>query len=154
MHKWTCHETKSNVRQKDSGLKATAVDDWGVTAISTRSEKWQHWWPWANGFVPRTHLQGKNGKILTEGCERDEWPPQAFWPGDEYAKANGMVQRIRFIPRGDNNPAGKIFQTFCVKHNAQTVKAKQSWINPKFIKTVAPAKVDAASRGADGTTSK
>lgn len=154
MTEWTCHETVSNVRDKNNNLKATALTDWGSTALAQRAAKWQHWWPWANGFVYRTTRTGADGRETSAGCERDEWPPAAFWPGDELAAKKKMSQRIRFIPREDNGGAGRIWRGFCETHNAQTVEGKETFINPKYIRTQGKARVDPARRGADGVTSE
>ncbi|KAK0610895.1 hypothetical protein B0T14DRAFT_500090 [Immersiella caudata] len=125
MIRWTCSETA--VTSKDGG----ATNAWGATAVRPRPRTAQHWFPWAKGFMPR---DPKNGK----GCERDEWPPRFFWPGDAVARQKGMEQRVRLIPAAQNGGAGSMFREFCID-NAAAVKKKQptdpDLVDPKFIVT-------------------
>ena len=88
MTEFTCGETRSNYRD-NKDLKATALNDWGHTAVAKRSNKHQHWWPWAQGWIAR-----KDDSKIGGLCERDEWPPAYFWPGDDYAKKNNMGKCI------------------------------------------------------------
>ncbi|KAK8095063.1 hypothetical protein PG997_001748 [Apiospora hydei] len=87
MTEFACAETRSGYRLPGNGnLKATALDRWGSTAIATRKGNNQHYWPWAQGWILRKDEE-KTGGL----CERDEWPPALFWPGDNYANRNNMA---------------------------------------------------------------
>lgn len=106
---------------RDGGATAT----WGSTAIQTRRSSCQHWFPWANGVVYRdTSTSGT--KIATVGCDRDEWPPRYFWPGDAPAAKMkpALVQRIRFIPSEENRAAGQVWKQFCNNRGAKSTFVK------------------------------
>ncbi|KAK6845712.1 hypothetical protein PG995_015822 [Apiospora arundinis] len=147
MTEFTCGETRSNYRlNAHKDLKATALTDWGVTAIAKRSSKHQHWWPWAQGWILR------NGeKSLDGACERDEWPPAYFWPGDAYAKKNNMVQRVRLNPATHNGPAGGIFHGFCATNDAIIMKGSTTLEKKENVETVGAPDVKKARKGPDGT---
>jgi hypothetical protein len=130
MVRWTCQATS------ETNLKGDATDLWGSTAIEKIGRTQQHWWPWANGFVFRTVIMKPKGKHATKGCDRDEWPPHYFWPGDETAKKKRMVQRVRFIPYNENSGAGQIWKGFCENNAARSVGRERTYIKSEFIKTM------------------
>ncbi|KAK8026239.1 hypothetical protein PG990_004062 [Apiospora arundinis] len=147
MTEFTCGVTRSNYRLKiHSDLKATALTDWGVTAIAKRSSKHQHWWPWAQGWILRKGETQDGGE-----CERDEWPPAYFWPGDAYAKKNNMVQRVRLNPEKHNKEAGRIFKGFCASNDAMVMKGSTMLEKKDNVETVGIPDVKKASKGPDGT---
>jgi hypothetical protein len=153
MVRWTCGETVSGDRKLGK-----ATDNWGSTAISTRQADAQHWWPWANGFIPRTTLpKNRKGNQATKGCERDEWPPALFWPGDEFAEKKKMSQRVRMVWYEENAKGGQIWSAFCDNNAAVTTKTvkkkKQTYLNSKFIRHKGTART-VVGKGKDGTTSK
>lgn len=82
------------------------------------------------------------------GCDRNEWPPRYFWPGDNAAPAH-MVQRIRFNPYNDNRGGGGIWGGFCNNNNALSTTKQKSYIQSNFIRTQPNPKVDPEKRGAD-----
>ncbi|KAK4442307.1 hypothetical protein QBC34DRAFT_363987 [Podospora aff. communis PSN243] len=122
MHRWTCHATKGTSKAGQT------TEHWGALAINTM--KGQHWFPWMNGFIARS----PKGKV----CEKDEWPPRYFWPGDKEALKRNMKQRVRLLPQNENGGAGSMWAHFCEDNNAQTVKNKPgtTYVNPSFIQTV------------------
>lgn len=124
MVRWTCQATPG------SSKDGTATARWGSTALfPIGGKKDQHWFPWVNGFIPESDSR--------TGCERDEWPPRFFWPGDAVAAQKKMEQRVRLIPASNNGDAGRtLLKGFCAENAAETVKGKQTFVNPKFIKTV------------------
>ncbi|KAK0648416.1 hypothetical protein B0T16DRAFT_491217 [Cercophora newfieldiana] len=126
MIRWTCSETAG------TSAHGTATSDWGSTAIGPILDQAGHWFAWANGFVPRVKKEGGP-------CERDEWPPRAFWRGKEVAEQKGIEQRIRLIPGAHNGGAGSMWNQLCVKNAAAALKKKPTDLdlqNPKFIKTI------------------
>ncbi|KAI8298566.1 hypothetical protein K4K61_011514 [Colletotrichum sp. SAR11_59] len=111
-------------------------------AISKPKKTHQHWFPWVNGFVARTTLI-KDGKENVKGCERDEWPPRYFWPGDKEAKKKRLVQKIRLIEWHENGGAGSMFNGFCNNNAAASSNAgKGTYEQQKFLKTVGDAKIE------------
>ncbi|KAL3292680.1 class V chitinase chi100 [Colletotrichum asianum] len=136
MVRWTCGATAGT----SSNGKAT--NDWGLMAISKPKKTHQHWFPWVNGFVARTTLI-KDGKENVKGCERDEWPPRYFWPGDKEAKKKRLVQKIRLIEWHENGGAGSMFNGFCNNNAAASSNAgKGTYEQQKFLKTVGDAKIE------------
>lgn len=133
-----------------TSVEGQATKTWGNTAIATMTGgQQQHWWPWSNGFIYREPLLAKDGKQkedrfdnkLWEGCDRDEWPPRAFWPGDEEAAKKNLVQRVRLLPGSENRGAGSVWKGFCEQHNAQSRQMKgramKDVIRSKYIRTTA-----------------
>ena len=119
----------------------------------------QHNWAWANGFVELTtsiKVVKNKPKTITHGCDRDEWPPRYFWPGDDVATLNGRSQRIRLVPDDDNRKAGQIWNQFCNDNAAQVLRAVRkkrgqvalktkeyrSYIQSAWIRSVGTAVVD------------
>ncbi|KAK7947723.1 uncharacterized protein PG986_008609 [Apiospora aurea] len=129
-------------------LKATALDRWGSTAVTTRKGLNQHWWPWAQGWLPR-----ENDKKSAGLCERDEWPPALFWPGDNYANRNNMAQRVRLNPRSHNGPAGNIFKGFCTDNDAITTQGGKTYEIRDNVRTIGVPVVN-PPRVANGRASK
>ncbi|KAI9167962.1 putative hydrolase [Paramyrothecium foliicola] len=135
MTEWTCWDTTS------TNLDGKATEAWGNTAISRLPSTAQHWWPWANGIIYRERNldnTGKqktdiHGKLLWHGCDRDEWPPRYFWPGDEAAHKNNMVQRVRFIHWKENQDAGHLWSGFCTDHHATSRKNGKDVIQSDYI---------------------
>ena len=142
MVRWTCGATAG------TSQKGKATDEWGSTAfkILPPLKPKQHNFAWANGFVALAIRKNKNGVKVAKGCDRDEWPPRYFWPGDAAAKAKGISQRIRFIPAADNQGAGQIWAQFCNTNGAQLTRANggttKSFIQSAWIETVGQATVD------------
>ncbi|KAI0838303.1 hypothetical protein F5Y06DRAFT_55419 [Hypoxylon sp. FL0890] len=135
MTEWTCQATATswaNAKGKGWGKDGQATEKWGSTALakipgtSGRAAKisWQHWFPWANGYVYRENVM-ENGKVkldskgneVFKGCDRDEFPPRYFWPGDDKAPKD-MRQWVRFVPEDQNRGAGGLWGGFCNDHNA------------------------------------
>src|SRR4051794_4379321 len=91
MVQFTCGAT-ANTNQDGE-----ATEKWGSTNIAALpAKRSQHNFAWANGFVELTTevKQFKNKqKTITHGCDRDEWPPRYFWPGDDVAAKEGRYQR-------------------------------------------------------------
>ncbi|PVH79949.1 hypothetical protein DL98DRAFT_630092 [Cadophora sp. DSE1049] len=131
----------------------------GATANTNMAVRSQHNFAWANGFVElttETKISKKKTKTITNGCDRDEWPPRYFWPGDDVAAAKGHFQRIRLVPAPDNRKAGQIWNQFCNNNAAQVTRAKpkkrgqvapktaelKSYIQSAWIRTVGNAIVD------------
>ncbi|KAI8150498.1 hypothetical protein K4K49_012275, partial [Colletotrichum sp. SAR 10_70] len=136
MVRWTCGATAG------TSINGKATDDWGLMAISKPKKTHQHWFPWVNGFVARTTLI-KDGKENVKGCERDEWPPRYFWPGDKEAKKKRLVQKIRLIEWHENGGAGSMFNGFCNNNAAASSNAgKGTYEQQKFLKTVGDAKIE------------
>lgn len=109
MVRWTCQATPG------SSKDGTATARWGSTAIfPIGGKKDQHWFPWVNGFIPESDSR--------TGCERDEWPPRFFWPGDAVAAQKKMEQRVRLIPASNNGDAGRTLLKGCVP----TMRRKRS----------------------------
>ncbi|KAI0390319.1 hypothetical protein F5Y17DRAFT_71510 [Xylariaceae sp. FL0594] len=149
MTEWTCQETTTS-HKSGWGHDGTATDVWGQTAVLGRppnkKNKWQHWFPWANGFVyrePVLDAQGspeldRNGKPKFKGCNRDEFPPRYFWPGDKPKPPSNMNQWVRFIPEDQNRGAGQLWNGFANNNAASTtVKAgkTQTWILSSNVKS-------------------
>lgn len=129
MVRWTCYETTG------TSVNGRTTATWGSTAIGPIKKGHQHWFPWANGFIYR--LKAQDPSANDKGCERDEWPPRYFWPGDKAAERKGLEQRVRFLPAHENGGAGGMWNGFCADNAAQTVlKDGKTYQNPKFIKTV------------------
>jgi hypothetical protein len=152
MVRWTCQMTTGT--NKDGSATST----WGSTAIAKIGGGNQHWWPWANGFVPRVVIKNHEDKENIKGCDRDEFPPRAFWPGDVEAKKKGMVQRVRFIKYTDNAGAGQMWQNFCNGNAAASIsnvkKKRKTYIQSKHIRTVGKPRDDKTVVGKDKITSK
>jgi hypothetical protein len=141
MTEWTCSETISS-------FKGTATAAWGNTAIQGLPRarrgnrgKHQHWWPWANGFLP--------------DCDRDEWPPRVFW---QKKPPPTLSQRIRLIPAKENQAAGRtMLRGFCAQNNADYTEnnfgTKTTWVQSKFISRHS-SDVVTGNPGKGGTTSK
>lgn len=160
MTEWTCGAT-ANI-----GLDGGATATWGVAAIKSLEKKEEHWvWPWANGWVPRVlrvdakgkPKRDKYGHEMADGCDRDEWPPRNFWPGDDVAHPKGMTQRVRFNPFQHNRGAGNLWGNFCPKHDAVSTKGnrkgkKTYYVRDNLISTV-KEKVQVIT-GKDKTMSK
>ncbi|OTA62371.1 hypothetical protein K449DRAFT_434033 [Hypoxylon sp. EC38] len=168
MTEWTCQQTTSSWSK---GIKsgwghnggATAI--WGATAIATlrgktpRAQKgMQHWFPWANGYVYRENEVDDKGKIMThdnklekfDGCDRDEFPPRYFWPGDK--KVPDLRQWVRFIPAKQNEGAGQMWKGFCNNHNAaSTDKNKQTYVVSSNLKSDKPVTRVEQPKGKDKT---
>ncbi|KAI0007475.1 hypothetical protein F4779DRAFT_629121 [Xylariaceae sp. FL0662B] len=144
MTEWTCQQTATSWVNNAKGTKGwghdgVATESWGSTALakipgtSGRKVKvsWQHWFPWANGYVYRDNIMengkvklDKDGKEMFKGCDRDEFPPRYFWPGDDKAPKD-MRQWVRFLPEEENRGAGGLWGGFCNDHNAaSTTKPK------------------------------
>lgn len=107
MTEWTCQQTATSWKdakgKKSWGKDGSATDIWGATALAsipgtsgrTAKNTWQHWFPWANGYVYRENVM-ENGKVkldkknkeMFKGCDRDEFPPRYFWPGDSKAPSD------------------------------------------------------------------
>ncbi|KAI1210176.1 uncharacterized protein F4807DRAFT_467289 [Annulohypoxylon truncatum] len=132
MTEWTCMATETwrDVKGKRSwGNDGKATNNWGATALTRiNSPATQHWFPWANGFVYRDIISengkpktNKNHATMFHGCERDEFPPRYFWPGDDKAPKD-MRQWVRFLPEDQNRGAGQLWKGFCNDHNAQSTK--------------------------------
>ncbi|KAK7977144.1 hypothetical protein PG988_004634 [Apiospora saccharicola] len=152
MTEFACAETKSNYRSPNPHkLKGEATAEWGVTAIVRRAGKHQHFWAWAQGWIPRESPHKQDGQ-----CERDEWPPAYFWPGDVYAKKNNMVQRVRMNHKDDNGGAGGMFSGFCQSHDAMFTKkrggASVTFENRENVMTVGKPYVKAPRQGPNGRT--
>ncbi|KAK7921517.1 hypothetical protein PG985_009539 [Apiospora marii] len=150
MTEFACAETISNYRKPNPHrLKGDATAQWGTTAILKRAGKHQHFWAWAQGWIPRKDEEEQSGQ-----CERDEWPPAYFWPGDVYAKKNNMVQRVRMNHEKHNGGAGQMFSGFCDKHDAMWTEGpknnKKTYENRENVKTVGKPDVKAARKGGDG----
>ncbi|KAK8038483.1 hypothetical protein PG993_006894 [Apiospora rasikravindrae] len=143
MTEFACAETRSGYRDyKD--LKADALAQWGSTAIVKRAAKHQHYWPWAQGWIPRAGEDRDQGE-----CQRDEWPPAYFWPGDVYAKRNNMESAAQ--PQGTQWGAGAIFNRFCWTHDAmRTRNSQETFENRNNVETVGRPDVKAAKKGANG----
>ncbi|KAK5662284.1 hypothetical protein OQA88_8190 [Cercophora sp. LCS_1] len=152
MVRWTCHETKNTGdRKKKRGKGHGSMGLHGGLGTGRKRATLVGVGKWLR---PRTTLPpNANGNRATKGCDRDEWPPAAFWPGDEEAAKQNppMVQRIQFLPWHENEGAGQVWKSFCVVHNAQTVKNKATFVNNKYVKTVGKPAVT-MDRGRDGTT--
>ncbi|KAH6707938.1 hypothetical protein BKA61DRAFT_697760 [Leptodontidium sp. MPI-SDFR-AT-0119] len=150
MIQFTCGATAN------TGLDGQTTSSWGSTLMaSLPAEKKQHNFAWANGFVELTEsvkIGGKKPKTITHGCDRDEWPPRYFWPGDIVAAAKGLKQRVRFLPDSENRGAGQIWKQFCNKNAAQVTEVKTnkasktqdttSYIHSDWIRTVGTAIID------------
>ncbi|KAL7629676.1 hypothetical protein AAE478_001199 [Parahypoxylon ruwenzoriense] len=157
MTEWTCQATATswgNAKSKGWGNDGLATEKWGATALakipgtSGRAAKvsWQHWFPWANGYVYResTMENGKvkldaNGKEMFKGCDRDEFPPRYFWPGDSKAPKD-MRQWVRFLPGYQNRGAGGLWGGFCNDHNAASTtkppkKAEETYVISANLKS-------------------
>lgn len=136
MVRWTCQATDG------TSQAGTATDDYGPTAFGKVSTH-QHWWPWANGFLPRTeNVKGNPPKTYVKGCDRDEWPPRAFWPVKSIADKKGLVQRVRFLPYKENSGAGHIWQGFCNDNGASSTHGKKTYIQSEHISTIGAASTD------------
>ncbi|KAF5506966.1 hypothetical protein CGCA056_v013490 [Colletotrichum aenigma] len=141
---WTCGAIAN------TGFDGGATATWGVAAIKSLEKKEEHWvWPWANGWVPRVlrvdakgkPKRDKYGHEMADGCDRDEWPPRNFWPGDDVAHPKGMTQRVRFNPFQHNRGAGNLWGNFCPKHDAVSTKGnrkgkKTYYVRDNLISTV------------------
>lgn len=162
MTQWTCQATPQTGKNGKNG-KATRI--WGKTAIGPLENQAQHWWPWANGFVFTTTLTDAQGNVVlndagkpsTQACDRDEWPPKNFWPGDGNKPAH-MVQRVRLNPSEHNRRAGGIWKNFCNKNAAKSTanhnNKATSFIQSNFIRTQPNPKIDPAKLGNDRIKSK
>ncbi|KAH9211736.1 hypothetical protein DL95DRAFT_411781 [Leptodontidium sp. 2 PMI_412] len=150
MVRFTCGATAN------TGLDGKTTSSWGSSLMTKfPATPNQHNFAWANGFVELTEsfkMSGTKITTITNGCDRDEWPPRYFWPGDTVAAAKGLKQRVRFLPAPENRGAGQIWNQFCNKNAAQVTKAKTnkglktsvttSYINSKWIRTIGTAVVD------------
>ncbi|KAF4880726.1 hypothetical protein CGCSCA1_v000668 [Colletotrichum siamense] len=137
MTEWTCGATAN------TGLDGGATETWGVAAVKTLAKKEEHWvWPWANGWVPRVLRVDTKGKPkldrygheMADGCDRDEWPPRNFWPGDDVAHPKGMTQRVRFNPFQHNRGAGNLWGNFCPKHDAVSTKGNKKGKKTYYVR--------------------
>lgn len=159
MTEWTCQGTPGTSRP------GKATKSWGSTAIGKLEDDVQHWWPWANGFVFTTTLTDAQGNVVTnskgnpstQGCDRDEWPPKYFWPGDANAPTH-MVQRVRLNPANYNRGGSQIWNGFCNINNAMSTtiinRQRKSFIQSNFIRTQPNPKIDQAKLGNDKINSK
>ncbi|KAL2063178.1 hypothetical protein VTL71DRAFT_6250 [Oculimacula yallundae] len=151
MIRFTCGATAG------TGVDGGATKSWGSTALAKWSPKGdqQHNFAWANGFAHLIKVaKKKKGKLtdIQDGCDRDEWPPHYFWPGDKIAEKNGLEQRVRFIPSSENRGAGQIWAGFCNNNAALSTKRNwndaikstetKSFIQKGWIQTVGQAIVD------------
>ncbi|KAL0932163.1 uncharacterized protein CTRU02_213116 [Colletotrichum truncatum] len=138
MVRWTCGATGG------TSQTGKATDKWGSIGIGRIVRNAQHWFPWVNGFVARTTLGDPNDKTPKfKGCERDEWPPRYFWPGDTKANKKKLVQRIRLIEWHENGGAGSMFKGFCHNNNASYLKADQKlYLQREYVRTIGQARVE------------
>ncbi|KAH8178372.1 killer toxin alpha/beta [Sarocladium implicatum] len=100
MVRWTCNATPG------SSTHGKATDDWGFFGIREDNPPAtaQHHGEWAAEWTEK--------KL----CERDEWPPRAFWTQNKVGgKKAGQV--IRLLPKEDNRGGGQIWNRFCKKHD-------------------------------------
>jgi hypothetical protein len=147
MVRWTCGATT------DTSSTGSATFSWGMTALSKRPKKAQHFWPWANGFISAELTTNNDQVVFGKGCDRDEWPPRYFWPGDVEAAKKGMVQRIRMLPYDQNRGAGQVWAGVCLKYGAQSVARSTSYIQSAYISTIGPHPEPQRVEGKDGTIS-
>ncbi|KAK8061069.1 hypothetical protein PG997_015290 [Apiospora hydei] len=135
MTEWTCQQTATS-HAKGWGNDGTATNSWGVTALvampgSRAKMRGQHWFPWANGFIYHERAMengqqklGADKKPVWKGCERDEFPPRYFWPGDDKAPKH-MRQLVRLLPDDQNKGAGQLWNGFCNDNNAASTRKYQ-----------------------------
>jgi chitinase len=76
----------------------TATKKWGDEHV----KQWRYW---------MRRNQSKPPGVKSQGCQRDEWPPQHFWQGDP-----GQI--IRYNHLEDNTGAGQLWNSFCPEHAA------------------------------------
>ncbi|KAI1140795.1 hypothetical protein F5Y05DRAFT_287057 [Hypoxylon sp. FL0543] len=173
MTEWTCQATAtswSSAKSKGWGKDGLATEKWGSTALakipgtSGRAAKisWQHWFPWANGYVYRENVM-ENGKVKVDakgnevfkGCDRDEFPPRYFWPGDDKAPKD-MRQWVRFVPEDQNRGAGQLWGGFCNDHNAASTtkppnKPEETYVVSANLKSDKPKISKEQPKGKDLT---
>ncbi|XXG95828.1 hypothetical protein Hte_002099 [Hypoxylon texense] len=173
MTEWTCQETATSWAKGDKkgwGNDGLATEKWGSTALarmpgtSGRPAKapWQHWFPWSNGYVYRENVMenGKvkldgNGNTVFKGCDRDEFPPRYFWPGDDKAPKD-MRQWVRFVPEDQNRGAGGLWAGFCNDHNAASTtkpanKPEETYVISANIKSQKAITREEHPKGKDKT---
>ncbi|KAI0101944.1 hypothetical protein F4776DRAFT_676147 [Hypoxylon sp. NC0597] len=169
MTEWTCQQTASSwSKGTDSnwGNNGGATERWGATAIAplrgktpTGKRAMQHWFPWANGFVYRENKLDEKGNLLLDGnggerfdgCDRDEFPPRYFWPGDGKAPKD-VRQWVRFLPEKQNSGAGHMWKGFCNKYNAaSTDLKKKTYVVSSNIKSDKPVTRVEQPKGKDKT---
>ncbi|KAI0892932.1 hypothetical protein F4806DRAFT_505218 [Annulohypoxylon nitens] len=144
MTEWTCQATESyrySSGKRLWGVDGKATSTWGSTALDKiNGASAQHWFPWANGYIYRS-ISSKNGQpvlnkasqVKSKGCERDEFPPRYFWPGDDKAPKD-MRQWVRLLPQADNRGGGQLWQGFCNDYNAaSTTTNKKSKIDQTYV---------------------
>ncbi|KAK8057782.1 hypothetical protein PG996_011719 [Apiospora saccharicola] len=114
---------------------------------SKKNIEWQHWFPWANGYIYRERVMengqpkiGKDDEPVWKGCERDEFPPRSgnstFGQGmtelqitvskpaishitQIFTEPRDVVrQLVRLIPADQNQGAGQLWSGFCNDNNA------------------------------------
>lgn len=122
MTAFTCNDGTS------MSFEGQATSQWGSTAKGNgKPIKYaQHNFAWTSG--------------LPKGCERDEWPPKYFWPEASTDVTGKSGQRVRFIPRSDNNSGGKIWPRFCTltgPHGPMTKTKRKVVENTRLYKHVA-----------------
>ncbi|KAK8108537.1 hypothetical protein PG984_014338 [Apiospora sp. TS-2023a] len=124
MTEWTCQQTATS--HKDGwGHDGAATDSWGATAITKLPRIGQHWFPWANGFIYNEERPIQNNKQVTIGCDRDEFPPRYFWPGDGNVPTHNQ-----------NRGADQLWGGFCNDYNAASTAKKETYVVSANLKSV------------------
>jgi hypothetical protein len=114
MVRFTCDATKSSADGKATSVYSTSKKG-GVVPKSV-----QHHYSWIKGWTEE------------KDCDRDEWPPRAFWP---VAKRNKLGQRVRFLPGSDNRGAGSMWNGFCKKYGKENLDLHHTYAKQETVKS-------------------
>ncbi|KAK8022112.1 hypothetical protein PG993_012879 [Apiospora rasikravindrae] len=155
MTEWTCQQTATS-NNKGWGHDGFATERWGSTALAkipgtsgkkakVESGSTGSPGPTASSTASgswRTASQkfGADKKPAWNGCERDEFPPRYFWPGDDKAPKT-MRQLVRLLPKDQNGGAGQLWNGFCNDNNAKSTtkppaKPEETYVVSAHLKSV------------------